>query len=253
MVEQKRFALFLATSDSEFVKKTYKGYFNVFVSTFGEEGEQWDLFRVIDGEFPEEKDLDKYDGFIISGSLHDAFGDADWIVKLCSLCEKLDDMKKKVLGICFGHQILCRIKGGKIGRASRGADMGLRSITMAKDAMKPPGGYFGDNKMIPDSLAIIKCHQDEVLELPESATLLAYSDKCNVEMASFGNHFLCIQGHPEYNKEILFEIIDRVVNMKLMEQDCADRAKETMENAEPDRKQWQTLCKSFLKGRSEQV
>lgn len=92
--------------------------------------------------------------------------------------------------------------------------MGLRSITMAKDAVKP-GGYFGGQ--IPKSLAIIKCHQDEVLELPESATLLAYSDQCSVEMFSIGNHFLCIQGHPEYNKEILFEIIDRVVNMKLME------------------------------------
>ena len=92
--------------------------------------------------------------------------------------------------------------------------MGLRSITMAKDAVKP-GGFFGGKT--PNSLAIIKCHQDEVLELPKSATLLAYSDKCNVEMASFGNHFLSIQGHPEYNKEILFEIIDRVVNMKLME------------------------------------
>ncbi|KFK32688.1 hypothetical protein AALP_AA6G276100 [Arabis alpina] len=251
MVEQKkRFALFLATCDSSFVKKTYGGYFNVFVSTFGEDGEQWDLFRVIDGEFPDDKDLEKYDGFVISGSLHDAFGDADWIVKLCSLCQKLDVMKKKVLGICFGHQILSRIKGGKIGRASRGADMGLRSITIAKDAVKP-GGYFGNQ--IPKSLAIIKCHQDEVLELPESATLLAYSDQCNVEMCSIGNHFLSIQGHPEYNKEILFEIIDRVVNMKLMEQDVVDKAKATMEDAEPDRKQWQTLCKNFLKGRSEQV
>uniref|UniRef100_A0A1J3E2Z6 Glutamine amidotransferase domain-containing protein n=1 Tax=Noccaea caerulescens TaxID=107243 RepID=A0A1J3E2Z6_NOCCA len=250
MVEQKRFALFLATSDSTFVKKTYGGYFNVFVSTFGEEGEQWDLFRVIDGEFPEDKDLDKYEGFVISGSLNDAFGDDDWIVKLRSLCLKLDDMKKRVLGICFGHQILTRIKGGKIGRASSGMDMGLRTITMVKDAVKP-GGYFGDE--IPKSLAIIKCHQDEVLELPESATLLAYSDKCNVEMCSYGNHFLCIQGHPEYNKEILSEIIDRVVNMKLIEQDFADKAKAMMENAEPDRKQWQILCKNFLKGRSEQV
>ncbi|CAH8263285.1 unnamed protein product [Arabidopsis lyrata] len=248
--EQKRFALFLATSDSTFVKKTYGGYFNVFVSTFGEDGEQWDLFRVIDGEFPDDKDLDKYDGFVISGSLHDAFGDDDWIVKLCSLCQKLDDMKKKVLGICFGHQILSRIKGGKIGRASIGLDMGLRSITMVKDAVKP-GGYFGSQ--IPKSLAIIKCHQDEVFELPESATLLAYSDKYNVEMCSYGNHFLGIQGHPEYNKEILFEIIDRVVNLKLMEQEFADKAKATMDNAEPDRKQWQTLCKNFLKGRSEQV
>lgn len=156
--------------------------------------------------------------------------------------------------------------------------MGLRSITIAKDSVKP-GGYFGDKT--PNSLAIIKCHQDEVWELPESATLLAYSDKYNVEMASYGDHLLSIQGHPEYNKEILFEIIDRVVSLKLMEvcfasvsypfytlslmlqvnvsfllilqQDLADKAKATMEDAEPDRKQWQTLCKNFLKGKTNQI
>ncbi|XP_010438161.1 PREDICTED: gamma-glutamyl peptidase 3 [Camelina sativa] len=252
MVEQKkkRFALFLATSDSDFVKKTYGGYFNVFVSTFGEEGEQWDLFRVIDGDFPDEKDLDKYDGFVISGSPHDAFADADWIVKLCEVCQKLDEMKKKVLGICFGHQIITRVKGGKIGRARKGADMGLRRISIAKDNEKLRGHFGGE---VPASLAIIKCHQDEVLELPESATVLASSEICEVEMFSIGDHLLCIQGHPEYNKEILFEIVDRVLNMKRMEQEFADKAKSTMDTAQPDRDLWQKLCKSFLKGRSEQV
>ncbi|CAH8364277.1 unnamed protein product [Eruca vesicaria subsp. sativa] len=243
--KSKRFALFLATCDSEFVKKAYGGYFNVFVSSFGDEGEQWDLFRVVDGDFPDEKDLDSYDGFIISGSPHDAFADADWIVKLCSLCEKLDEMKKKVLGICFGHQIITRVKGGKIGRASQGPDMGLRTITIAKDKEKL-GLYFGDE--VPASLAIVKCHQDQVLELPDSATVLASSEVCQVEMFSIGDHFLCIQGHPEYNKEILFEIVDRVLNMKLMEQEFADKAKSTMETAQPDKDLWQKLCKNFLKG-----
>ncbi|CAN6989858.1 unnamed protein product [Brassica rapa subsp. trilocularis] len=50
MVEQqkkKRFALFLTKCDSEFVKKVNGGYFNIFVSTCGEDGEQWDLFRLV--------------------------------------------------------------------------------------------------------------------------------------------------------------------------------------------------------------
>lgn len=92
--------------------------------------------------------------------------------------------------------------------------MGLRTITIARDTEKL-GLYFGDE--VPASLAIVKCHQDEVLELPDSATVLASSEVCQVEMFSIGDHLLCIQGHPEYNKEILFEIVDRVLNMKLME------------------------------------
>lgn len=116
--------------------------------------------------------------------------------------------------LCCIRQIITRVKGGKIGRALKGADMGLRSITIAKDNEKLRS-YFGGE--VPASLAIIKCHQDEVLELPESATVLASSEVCEVEMFSIGDHLLCIQGHPEYNKEILFEIVDRVLNMKLME------------------------------------
>ena len=106
MVDQKKFALFLATPDSEFVKKAYGGYHNVFVETFGDEGEHWDSFRVVEGEFPEEKDLEKYDGFVISGSSHDSFQNDPWILKLCEIVKKLDEMKKKVLGICFGHQVI---------------------------------------------------------------------------------------------------------------------------------------------------
>lgn len=103
---EKRFALLLAARDSEYVKKTYGGYFNVFVAAFGEEGERWDLFRVVEREFPEMSELDNYDGFVISGSPYDAYGNDSWIIKLCFLLQTLDSMGKKVLGICFGHQVL---------------------------------------------------------------------------------------------------------------------------------------------------
>ncbi|KAK9162899.1 hypothetical protein Syun_003801 [Stephania yunnanensis] len=45
-----------------------------------EEGEVRDLYRVCSGEFPE--DIEKYDGFVISGSCNDAHGDDVWICEL---------------------------------------------------------------------------------------------------------------------------------------------------------------------------
>lgn len=133
----------------------------------------------------------------------------------CKLIKRFCLIHKVFLSSSFFFvQIITRVKGGKIGRARRGPDMGLRTITISKDTEKL-GLYFGDE--VPASLAIVKCHQDEVLELPDSATVLASSEVCQVEMFSIGDHLLCIQGHPEYNKEILFEIVDRVLNMKLME------------------------------------
>lgn len=97
-----------------------------------------------------------------------------------------------------------------MGRARKGPELKLADITIVKDAITP-GSYFGNE--IPDSLAIIKLHQDEVLVLPETAKVLAYSDKYEVEMFTIEDHFFCIQGHPEYNRDILFEIVDRVLRL----------------------------------------
>uniref|UniRef100_A0A1S3Y7U4 Gamma-glutamyl peptidase 3-like n=2 Tax=Nicotiana TaxID=4085 RepID=A0A1S3Y7U4_TOBAC len=101
---EKKYALLLAAKDSDYVEKVYGGYYNVFVEAYGEEGEKWDLFRVVDNEFPDMAELHNYEGFVVSGSPYDAYGNDNWILKLCLLLQTLYFMQKKVLGICFGHQ-----------------------------------------------------------------------------------------------------------------------------------------------------
>lgn len=102
----KRFAVLLCAEDSDYVKKMYGGYFGVFVRMLAEEGETWQMYRVAGGEFPEDEEIGLFDGFVITGSCNDAHGNDVWICKLLNLLKKLDSMKKKVLGICFGHQVI---------------------------------------------------------------------------------------------------------------------------------------------------
>jgi GMP synthase-like glutamine amidotransferase len=101
----KRFAVLLCAEDSEYVIKMHGGYFGVFERMLAEEGETWDVYRVASGEFPEDDETDTFDGFVITGSCNDAHGNDVWICKLLSLLKKLDSKKKKILGICFGHQV----------------------------------------------------------------------------------------------------------------------------------------------------
>lgn len=101
----KRFALLLCAEDSEYVKMKYGGYFGVFVRMLGEEGEAWDRFRVAAGEFPADDQIADYDGFVISGSCNDAHGDDPWICRLIALLQRLASLNKRILGICFGHQV----------------------------------------------------------------------------------------------------------------------------------------------------
>ncbi|KAK9055186.1 hypothetical protein SSX86_026268 [Deinandra increscens subsp. villosa] len=246
---KRRYALLLAARDSEYVKNVYGGYFNVFVAAFGEEEEEeerWDVYRVVDGEFPDVNEIQGYDGFVVSGSPYDAYGEDNWILELCCLLQTLDSMHKKVLGICFGHQVLCRALGGKVGKSNSGWDIGLRKVNIVKDFS--PCSFLETMAETPPALTIIECHQDEVWELPTGAEVIAFSDKTGVEMFVIGDHILGIQGHPEYSKDILNNLIDRLLCQDSIETEVAKEARTKLEIEEPDRKCWQEICKAFLKG-----
>ncbi|KAL8195216.1 hypothetical protein R6Q57_025619 [Mikania cordata] len=204
--EMKRFALLLCAEDSDYVKKKYGGYFGVFVRMLAEDGEIWDVFRVCSGHFPSDEEIGLYDGFVITGSCSDAHGNDAWVCKLVVLLKKLDSLNKKILGICFGHQILARALGGKVARAKSGWDIGVRTIHFSTSI-----NTFADNMKLPARLSLIECHRDEVWELPSKVQVLASSDMTKVEMFKYGDHIMGVQGHPEYTKDILTHLIDRLL------------------------------------------
>lgn len=241
----KRFAVLLCAEDSEFIKKKYGGYYGVFLRMLGVDGETWDMYRVSAGEFPGDGDIGMYDGFVITGSCSDAHGNDAWICHLVEMLQKLDSLKKKVLGICFGHQILCRALGGKTGRAKRGWDIGLTTLRLATSPK-----LSSPSLKIPSRLPIIECHRDEVVDLPPRAELLASSDKTRVEMFCCGDHVMGIQGHPEYTKDILRHLVDRLLQRGLITDRYAEELKAKVDTWEPDGESWRKLCVSFLKGGS---
>lgn len=244
MGDGKRFAVLLCAEDSDYVKKRYGGYYGVFVEMLAEDGEAWEVFKVANGEFPDDDEIANFDGFVITGSCNDAHGNDVWICKLIALLKKLDSLNKKVLGICFGHQILSRALGGKTGRAISGWDIGVTAIHLSSST-----STLFSSLNIPTTLSVIECHQDEVRELPPEAEVIAWSEKTGVEMFRYGDHMMGIQGHPEYTKDILIHLIDRLMQLSFIEDSYADELKANLGKVEPDKNAWKKLCTSFLKGR----
>ncbi|CAI0427693.1 unnamed protein product [Linum tenue] len=103
-------------------------------------------------------------------------------------------------------QVLCRALGGRVGKATTGWDIGLRRVRIRSSFLEDL------SRMSPPSLSIIECHQDEVYEVPSEAKVIAFSDKTGVEIFAIGDHILGIQGHPEYTKDIVCSIIDRLLD-----------------------------------------
>lgn len=104
-MEEKRFAVLMCAEESEYVRKRYGGYYGVFARMLAEEGERWDVYKVARGEYPPDEEVGKYDGFVITGSCNDAHGNDAWVRDLIVFLNKLDSLRKKVLGVCFGHQV----------------------------------------------------------------------------------------------------------------------------------------------------
>lgn len=51
-------------------------------------------------------------------------------------------------------------------------------------------------------------HRDIVFEYPEGTEQLAYTDKCAVQGMYISKRLITVQGHPEFNEDIMRKIMD---------------------------------------------
>ncbi|GJM98751.1 hypothetical protein PR202_ga15788 [Eleusine coracana subsp. coracana] len=246
----RRFALLMAARDSEYVLKKYGGYRNVFLAAFGDAGadEKWDLYRAIDGELPGKGDLEKYDGFVISGSPNDAYGDDEWILRLCRLIRDLHARRKRVLGVCFGHQVAARWEAAWPNQAPAGTSASGRWLLQICRFLDNAGS---SRRFVTSYLPVQRSPRSIrtrcVWEVPAGAEVLASSAKTGVEMFRVGEHLLGIQGHPEYTNDILVSLVDRLLGAGTISASFAEAVKKQLDASGPDREFWLKLCKSFLK------
>lgn len=91
-----------------------------------------------------------------------------------------------VLGICYGHQLLATLLGGKVGRGK--GEFGKTVLKDVKDSTLLREFVPGD--------VVWMSHWDEVKKLPKDVKVIASTDGCRV--AAFERHpFYGVQFHPE--------------------------------------------------------
>ena len=123
---------------------------------------------------------------------------------------------KKMVGVCFGHQLIALCMGAPVGRAPQGWGAGR----MTYDWHRPDLPHQADRTQI----ALLASHQDQVLELPPGATLVASSDFCPVAAFTVGDAVFCIQPHPEFEESLSAHLIDKRRDMLGEEKYQASRA-----------------------------
>lgn len=109
-------------------------------STSGLELTAWDIVNSPD-KYPE---LENIDAILITGSKYTAYDNDPWILKLVEFTAKvLEQRRVRIIGVCFGHQIVGRAMGCELGRME-----GWEASVMAMELTKKGQEVFGKTAIV---------------------------------------------------------------------------------------------------------
>ncbi len=155
-------------------------------------------YQVTDFEYPDR--LASCDAYLITGGKASPYEDLPWIKRLQEYVVTLDTYKKKLIGICFGHQIIAQALGGKVQKSNKGWGVGAASVSVFKHSP-----WIDTPK---DRFQLLVSHQDQVIQLPPKAERIAGNDFCPNASYQIGEHILTFQGHPEFSPDYLKYLIE---------------------------------------------
>ncbi len=150
-----------------------------------------DTYDCKQGQFP--TDIYEYDFYITTGSKASVYDDLDWVQKLIRFIQQLDKKQKKLIGICFGHQLIAMAREGKVEKSDKGWGIGIASNRVVSNP------EWMSKKT--SEINILVSYQDQITILPDDTLVIAESDFCPFFIVQWGKHFLSIQGHPEWSTD----------------------------------------------------
>lgn len=143
-------------------------------------------YRVAEGQWPAAPDA--HPAYVITGSSAGVYDDLPWIPPLKRF---LTDARgvAKLVGICFGHQIMAEAFGGRVEKSDKGWGVGLHRYEMLAERPWMDGAA---------PIAIPVSHQDQVVAVPPDAEVLASCTFTPYAMLGWGEEALSMQCHPEF-------------------------------------------------------
>lgn len=143
--------------------------------------------------------LDECDGYLIAGSRHCAFSKTPWIQQLLEFVQTLDRARKKLIGICFGHQCIALALGGSVVKAKQGWGLGVHEYDVLIS------GILTED--LGTTLKLRCSHEDQVARLPTHATRLLTNDFCENAGMVVADYIISFQAHPEFDRDFAEHLI----------------------------------------------
>jgi GMP synthase-like glutamine amidotransferase len=145
------------------------------------------------------------DGWLLSPSRCSVYDAHPWIASAEDLLRELLATERPYVGICFGHQLVAQALGARVARSADGWEVGAHDyeIVTGRAWMRPPRA----------TIRLIASHEDQVLEVPDGAELLARADGCPIAGLTIGGRAWTIQPHPEFVPALADDLLGRRVEL----------------------------------------
>lgn len=174
------------------------GHYDAMVARLIGDGFATRTFAVREGEFPDAPEA--CDAYVITGSSAGVYDPLPWIAPLAAF---LRDAKgrARLVGICFGHQIMAEAFGGHAAKSEKGRGIGLHDYAVAA---RPP---WMDEI---DRFRIAASHGDQVVRQPPATSVVAESEFTPIAALAYHDQpAISFQGHPEFEPAFARALLER--------------------------------------------
>ncbi len=167
---------------------------------------EWVNYDVHLNHFPQS--VNACDAYLISGSKHGVYDNFPWMARLAEFIVEIVAAKKRLVGICFGHQIIAHAMGGEVIKVDKGFAVGRHAYKIALPSaisQLAKGNDFAQQAIT--SFTTNALHGDQVVVLPDSAEIIASSDWCEFAGLYYPEGILTFQAHPEFSNKFIRDLL----------------------------------------------
>jgi GMP synthase-like glutamine amidotransferase len=173
----------------------FGSYPDMFADLFGSAFE-FETFEVEGGELP---NPGAHGAYLITGSPAGVYDPLPWIAPLMDFIRCAGDAK--MIGVCFGHQVMAQALGGEVVKSPKGWAAGLQHY----DVLHPQSWTNGERKV-----AIPASHQDQVVVQPPNTSVVAASDFTPFAALAWTDRpAISFQFHPEFSPAYARALIEK--------------------------------------------
>jgi GMP synthase-like glutamine amidotransferase len=161
-------------------------------------GHEFETLR-FDVELGELPDPDADFAYLITGSPAGVYEPLEWIEPLQAFIRSAS--KSKMVGVCFGHQVMAQALGGRVEKSDKGWGAGLHRYSTARKESWMDG---------PGAISIPASHQDQVVVRPPNSEVTVSSDFTEFAGLAWKDRpAISFQFHPEFEPAFAKALIEK--------------------------------------------